>query len=155
MDIAARTAFLHGVADGSTALRDVGGLSAGDVDAIARVGAAALQGARYGLAEQVFAALAALEPDAPVHLFHLALARQGNGDVDGAIAAVTQQLDACVGDDDDDVARALLLRAELRGRTDRALALADLTAARALSSSAARAVVDAALGGAAAPRGAR
>jgi hypothetical protein len=146
MDRSEREDFLRGLAGGTTALRDVGRLSGGDVDAIARVGAAALQGGRYALAEQVFDALVALEPDVPLHLFHLALARQGRGDIDGAVVAVTAQLQACAGVDDDDVARALLLRAELRGRADRDQALADLAAARDLTSPAARAVVDAAWG---------
>jgi hypothetical protein len=155
MDGSERTAFLQGIADGSIALADVGGLGTDDVDAIARVGAAALAGGRFALAEQVFAALAALDPRTPVHRLHLALARQGRGDVDGAIAAVSDQLTLCAAGDDEDVARGLLLRAELLGRTDRTAALADLGAARALSSAAARAVVDAALGSRPAPAGGR
>ena len=146
MQLAEREAFLRGVVDGTVALVDVGGLPPADVDAIARVGAAALQGGRFGLAEQVFSALAALDPRAPVHLLHLALARQGKGDFAGAVDACTTLLDRCAGVDDDDVARALLLRAELRGRTDRDGALADLSVARALNSPSSRAVVDAALG---------
>ena len=145
MDLAQRQQFLSGVADGSTALRDVGGLHATDVDAIARVGAASLQAGRFEQAEQVFAALAALEPDVPVHALHVAIARQGRGDVDGAVAALGKLL-AVPRADDEDVARALLLRAELCGRTNREQALADLTAARSLASTAAKKVVDALLG---------
>ena len=76
-----------------------------------------------------------------------ALALQGDADIDGAIAAISQVLRRQPDGDDDEVARALLLRAELLGRTDRDAALADLVRARALSSPAARSVVDAAIPG--------
>jgi tetratricopeptide (TPR) repeat protein len=159
MDLGEREQLLRGIADGDVALRDVGGLSPQDVFAIARVGAAAMQGGRYTQAASVFSALIALEPRETTHRLHLALAHQGEGDVDAALAA----LDALLGlagdreadpdldpdlDDDlaDDLARAWLLRAELLGRTDRHAALAALAAARALTSPAAVAVVDAALG---------
>ncbi|MDP2342337.1 MAG: hypothetical protein Q8O67_15385 [Deltaproteobacteria bacterium] len=151
MDLAQRQSFLSGVAEGRTALRDVGGLGAADVDAIARVGAASLQAGRFEQAEQVFVALSALEPDVSVHALHIALARQGKGDVAGAIEALSQMLRSQTADDgsfvdDEDVARALLLRAELCGRTNREQALQDLTSARALTSPLARKVVDALLG---------
>ena len=156
MDLAQRQSFLTGVADGTTALRDVGGLGAVDVDAIARVGAASLMAGRFEQAEQVFVALSALEPDVPVHALHVALARQGRGDLKGAIEAVTSLLTSSTAPDgslvdDEDVARALLLRAELCGRTTtdaagRARALQDLTLARGLRSPLARKVVDAVLG---------
>ncbi len=160
MDLVDREHFLENVATGRTALRDVGGLGAGDVDAIARVGAAALQGGRFAQAEQVFVALAALEPDVPAHWLHVAVARQGRGDVDGAVVACASLLHKTAsrsGDDDEaqvDRARAFLLRAELCGRSNADQARADLAAARALTSPAARAVVDAALGtsSAAAPK---
>ncbi len=151
MDLGEREQLLRGIADGDVALRDVGGLSPQDVFAIARVGAAAMQGGRYTQAASVFSALIALEPRQTTHRLHLALAHQGEGDVDAALAA----LDALLGlagdrdadpDLDDDLARAWLLRAELLGRTDRDAALAALVAARALTSAAAVAVVDAALG---------
>jgi len=149
MDLGEREQLLRGIADGDVALRDIGGLSAQDIFAIARVGAAAMQGGRYAQAADVFSALAALEPRVTAHRLHLALAHQGGGDVDAALAA----LDALLGiaahadaDLGDDVARAWLLRAELLGRTDRDAALAALAAARALTSPAAVAVVDAALG---------
>lgn len=150
MDLVEREELLRGIADGDVALRDIGGLSARDIFAIARVGAAAMQGGRYAQAAEVFTALAALEPRVTAHRLHLALAHQGEGDVDAALDA----LDALLGivdahadaDLGDDVARAWLLRAELLGRTDRDAALAALAAARALTSPAAVAVVDAALG---------
>jgi tetratricopeptide (TPR) repeat protein len=148
MDLVDRQRFLSGLADGSTALRDVGMLSPHDVDAIARVGAAALTGGRYQQAEQVFFALTALEPDQPLHWLHVAVARQGRGDVDGAVAALGALLQQSDDDEagEEDRARALLLRAELTGRRDAAAARADLAAARALSSAGAKKVVDAALG---------
>lgn len=153
MDLVERERFLTDVASGRVALRDLGGLSGVDVDAIARVGAAALVGGRFAPAEQVFVALTALEPDVPAHWLHVALARQGRGDVDGAVAACTALLRAVSDADCEDAARALLLRAELCGRTKPDDARADLAAARALPSPAARAVVDAALG--LSPKGAR
>lgn len=149
MDLVEREQLLRGIADGDVALRDVGGLSSQDVFAIARVGAAAMQGGRFAQAVDVFAALTALEPRVVVHHLHLALAHQGAGDVDAALAALDALLriaSAADSNDSDDVARALLLRAELLGRTDRDAALTALGAARALTSPAAVAVVDAALG---------
>lgn len=144
MELGERERFLEGVATGSTALRDVGMLSPHDLDAIARVGAAALTGGRFEQAEQVFSALAALDPGAVVHWLHVAVARQGKGDVKGAVDACARVVDAGV--DDEDTARALLLRAELLGRTDRAGAGRDLATARAMTSPGAKKVVDAALG---------
>jgi tetratricopeptide (TPR) repeat protein len=157
MDLGEREQLLRGIADGDVALRDVGGLSPQDVFAIARVGAAAMQGGRYTQAASVFSALIALEPRETTHRLHLALAHQGEGNVDAALAALDALLglagerdadpDLDLDDDlDDDLARAWLLRAELLGRTDRDAALAALAAARALTSPAAVAVVDAALG---------
>jgi tetratricopeptide (TPR) repeat protein len=149
MDLGDREQLLRGIADGDVALRDVGGLSAQDVFAITRVGAAAMQGGRFAQAAGVFAALTALEPRVMDHHLHLALARQGEGDVDAALAAldalqaVAERTDS---DDGDTIARAWLLRAELLGRSDRAAALEALQAARALTSPAAVAVVDTALG---------
>lgn len=150
LDLDAREALLAQVADGDVALRDVGALSSADVFAIARVGAAAMQGGRYAQAAGVFAALCALEPRVAAHRLHLALARQGEGDVGAALQALDDH-DAVATTDDaaadhDDVARALLLRAELLGRSDRDAALSALSRARALRSPAAVAVVDAALG---------
>jgi len=147
VELAAREALLQDVADGRVALSDVGGLSSDDVFAIARVGAAAMQGGRFAQAASVFRALQALQPRVTVHGLHLALALQGDADIDGAIAAISDVLGRLVDRDDDEVARALLLRAELLGRTDRDRALADLVRARALSSTAARSVVDAAIPG--------
>ena len=135
--------FFNGVENGSVALKDAGQLNGADVDAIARVGAAALQGGRFAQAEQVFVALTALDPAQKVHWLHVAVARHGKGDVDGAVAA----LGNVIGNgDDEDAARALLLRAELTGRTDASAARNDLGRARALTSPAAKKIVDAALG---------
>ena len=149
LDLADRQSFLSGVAAGRTALRDVGGLGGADVDAIARVGAASLQAGRFEQAERVFVALSALEPDVRVHALHVALARQGKGDVDGAVTALAPLL-AAGHDDDEDVGRGLLLRAELCGRTNsptsREQALRDLGAARALRSPGAKKVVEALMG---------
>ena len=87
MDLGEREQLLRGIADGDVALRDVGGLSPQDVFAIARVGAAAMQGGRYTQAASVFSALIALEPRETTHRLHLALAHQGEGNVDAALAA--------------------------------------------------------------------
>lgn len=138
--------FFTGVENGSVALKDAGQLSGADVDAIARVGAAALQGGRFAQAVQVFTALTALEPNEKVHALHLALALHGGGDVAGAVAALGRVVDAA--HDDEDSARALLLRAELTGRSDAAAARGDLARARALTAPAAKKLVDAALGAA-------
>jgi tetratricopeptide (TPR) repeat protein len=151
MDLSQREQLLADIADGNVALRDVGGLAIADIFAIARVGAAAMQGGRFSQAADVFQALCALEPDVAEHRLHLAFARQGEGDVDGALEAALQALDiAALAVDDVDTgevqARALLLRAELHGRADRQAALDDLAAAAALTQPSARAVVDVALG---------
>lgn len=149
-DLAAREALLARVADGEVALRDVGMLSASDVFGIARVGAAAMQGGRFAQAAGVFSALCALEPKVSLHRLHLALAHQGANDVAAALLALDEHQRIVAIDpaqaDSDEGARALLLRAELLGRTDRDAALQALVAARALRSPAAVAVVDAALG---------
>ena len=139
-------AFFSGITDGSVSLKDAGQLHAADVFAIARVGAAALQGGRFAQAEQVFVALAALEPKERAHWLHVAAARHGAGNVDGAVSALGEFLARADGVDDEDVARALLLRAELAGRTNVDLARGDLGRARALTSAPAKKLVDAALG---------
>lgn len=149
MELVERERLLRGIADGDVALRDVARLSAQDVFAIARVGAAAMQGGRFAQAAEVFSALTALEPRVTSHHLHLALARQGEGDVDAALNALDALQDLVEhtdSDDGDTVARAWLLRAELLGRRDHDAALGALNAARALTSPAAVAVVDAALG---------
>ena len=148
MELNAREDLLRGVADGTVALRDVGGLSAADIFAIARQGAAAMQGGRFSQAADVFAALVALEPDELAHRVHLALARQGQGEGAVAIAVLDELLARAGSADGEHVARALLLRAELTGAADRPAALRDLAKALSLTSTAAQAVVDAALPGA-------
>jgi hypothetical protein len=153
MDLAARQQFLTDLADHKVALRDVGGLSAADITAIAAVGAAALQAGRHAQAVTVFAGLSALAPDEPLHLLHLAAAQQAGGDVAAAEEAVSRFLDDsaphAAARDDGDVARAYLLRAELRGRNAPEGALADLQAAQALAarSKAAAAAVGPLFGG--------
>ncbi len=151
MDLGHRERFLQDIANGDVAIRDVAGLGVGDVFAIARVGAAAMQGGRFSQAADVFQALSALEPHVAEHRLHLALARQGEGDVDGALDAAQDALDVATRaapdvDTGEVQARALLLRAELHGRDNRQAALEDLAAAAALTLPSARTVVDVALG---------
>jgi hypothetical protein len=54
MDLGHRERFLQDIANGDVAIRDVAGLGVGDVFAIARVGAAAMQGGRFSQAADVF-----------------------------------------------------------------------------------------------------
>lgn len=156
MSLRERENLLRAIADGDVSLGFALGVRGDDVAALTRVGAAALATGRGELAERVFSGLMALEPHARVHALHLAAARHARGDAVGALAAVNAALDGTpampaapasavaassapverlLADDEVD---ALLLRAELRGRTDPAAALADLTRARALSSDTAR-----------------
>lgn len=140
-------ALLNDLADGRVSLKDFTGLGAKDVDAIARVGASALQGGRFELAVKVFAALVALEPQQALHQLHQAVAQQKAGHRDDAIASLTEFLDSDLPKALADVAQALLLRAELVGTKDKAAAARDLGAARALASRSAEArrVVEAVL----------
>ncbi|HEY4223649.1 MAG TPA: hypothetical protein VGO62_19970 [Myxococcota bacterium] len=124
-------ALLSGIVDGSVALS--GGLAAGDVDAIARVGAAALAGSRFDVARTVFTGLAALEPKNARHLLHLGAVEHAAGQRDAALAALTRFLDADLARSSADIAQALLLRAEVFGASDKAAAGLDLAAAKALA----------------------
>lgn len=136
--------LLSGIADGSVALKDVAMLAPNDLDAIARAGAAALQGKRFDVARTVFQGLAALDGKNALHLLHLAAVEQAAGCTDAAVDALGQFLDADVVKNNADVARALLMRAELLAAVDKDRAGLDLAAARALAarSADARAVVE-------------
>ncbi len=136
--------LLAGLADGSVPLRKAAGLSARDVAALAQLGAASFQGKRFDAAARVYAALAAIEPDQPAHLLHLAYAEAGAGKVRPVCDAVQRFLDLDVAQDPADVARALLLRATTLQGTDQQQAAADVFAARALAarSPAAKKVVE-------------
>jgi hypothetical protein len=133
-----RETLLERLATGEVPLAVAFDVAAEDIAALTRVGAAALAGGRHELAERVFAGLAALAPHQRVHALHLAAARHARGDSAGALEAVN----ACLGGDGgaldrDDEVEALLLRAELCGRTDPDAALADLSRARSLQTAAA------------------
>lgn len=130
-DEAAR--LIEALAEGGVTLKDLAQLSATDVDAIAKVGASAVQSGRFELAVRVFSCLAELDPGEPLHLLHCAVAHQGAGQRAEAITQLTRFLDADVPKTLPDVARALLLRAELHGAANRPAAAADLLAARALA----------------------
>ncbi|MBI1946354.1 MAG: hypothetical protein HYS27_11690 [Deltaproteobacteria bacterium] len=125
--------LIEALAQGGVALKDVAGLTPADMDAIAKVGASAIQSGRFELAVRVFSSLAALDPGEPLHLLHCAFAHKGAGQRDLAIEQLGRFLDADVPKALPDVARALLLRAELHGAGNRAAAAADLLAARALA----------------------
>jgi tetratricopeptide (TPR) repeat protein len=136
--------LLRGIADGRVALKDAALLDDVDLDAVARVGAAALEGKRFDVARTVFRGLAAIDPRNAQHLLHLGAVEHAAGNVDDAIDALTRFLDADLARDAGDVARALLLRAELFGARDKIAARNDLAAAHELArtSTAARAVVE-------------
>lgn len=148
VDVAEREQMLKDFADGAIGFATLGGLSDGDLFAIGRVGAAAMQAGRFEQAIRVFVALSTLDPRQPKHAFHLALAQQGQGDLDGAAHTVRQQLRQAQHDgrDDDITARLYLLLAELLGGSDQAGALDALNAAVALKSPEAQKVVTAAVG---------
>ncbi len=136
-------ALLQGIVDGHVALKDAGRLSPADIDAIARVGAAALQSQRFDVARTVFTGLVALDPANAQHLLHLGAVEQAAGCSAAAVDALTRFIDADVAKSGGDVARALLMRAELLGLSDKKSAEVDFAAARALAerSPSARAVV--------------
>ena len=136
--------LLGGIADGRVALKDVAMLAPGDIDAIARVGAAALQGKRFDVARTVFAGLAALDAKNAIHLLHLGAVEHAAGRLEEAVDALSRFIDVDLHKSGADVARALLLRAEILGGVDKRRAALDLTAARALAarSPEARAVVE-------------
>jgi hypothetical protein len=115
------------------ALRDLAGVSADELAALARLGAAAYQGQRFGDARRVFEGLAALEPDRAVHQFHLALAAAGEKDTNVALAALARYFDLDDAKDPGDVARALMLRVQLCHTADRPQAEADYAVLRALA----------------------
>lgn len=118
---------------GGVSLKDIAGLSRDDIAAVARVGASAIQAGRYDAAVKVFEALEALDASDPLHVLHLAIAHHRAAHRDEAIESLTRFLDADLPKELPDVARALLLRAELVGAHDRAAAARDLMAARALA----------------------
>jgi hypothetical protein len=88
-----------------------------------------------------FAALAALEPDRPAHLFHLAYACRASRDDEAARKWIDRYLSSPLSDEDR--ARGLMLRIDACARTDRQQAERDLVEVRALASHspAARAVL--------------
>lgn len=125
--------LLAALAEGGVSLKDVAGLSTGDVNAVAKVGASALQSGRFDLAVKVFSSLLSLDPGNAQHLLHLAVAHQGAAQRELAVDALTRFLDVDLPKPLTDVARALLLRAELMGPTDKPAAARDLAAARVLA----------------------
>lgn len=131
-----RETLLQRLASGDVPLAVAFDVAAEDLAALTRVGAAALVGGRHELAERVFTGLAALAPHEPIHALHLAAARHARGDVVGALAAVDEALVLDANGNSalerDDEVDALLLRAELRGRSAPDAALADLSRARTL-----------------------
>ncbi len=111
-----------------------------DVDAVARLGAAALVGQQWPRALKIFAALCALQPESMTHRLHLACVQRAMGQN----AALRDSLDLLVDSAHDDdkalVAEALRMRAQLRvAQDDRAGARGDLAAARQLDVSSANA----------------
>lgn len=115
-------------------LAALAGVAPSDVDALARVGASALVAGRAELACKVFRGLSALEPAVPAHRLHLAAAERAHGNLAAALSA----LDSVIADtaaDDAVKVHALLLRAELVARTDRAAAKGDLARAKDLAAS--------------------
>lgn len=132
-DANATRALIEAIASGAVPLKDLAGLSHNDLDAIARLGASALQGGRLALALEVFTGLEALDPEQPLHVLHQAVVHKAAGRRAEAIDAVTRFLDADLPKGLPDAARALLLRAELLGATDKEAAARDLMAARALA----------------------
>jgi tetratricopeptide (TPR) repeat protein len=116
-------------------LRQLSGLGGADVEAIARLGAAALAGNRPADAATIFGALEALDPSNAQHSFHRAYAEAAAGQRARAIAACDRFLE--VGEDaasPADTVRALLLRAGQRDSADARLIASDLAAARFIAS---------------------
>lgn len=128
-----RMNLLSSFADGSTPPKDLIGLSLRDIEALAQLAAAAMVAKRFDQARRVFDALAALDPGEHRHLLHLAYACAGASDV----AATRDAVDRLVGLDAqipaDDLARALLLRAEAVAASDRDQAERDMVAVRVLA----------------------
>jgi Tfp pilus assembly protein PilF len=123
-----RVAWLTEVVDGKS-LAAALSISAADVDAVARLGAAALAAGRVDRAEQVFSALVALEPHQAAHRFHLAVVLHHAHRDDEA----RSHLDVVIVGDATGMikAEALQLRAQIRAAKDRIGALRDLADARA------------------------
>lgn len=127
MNLEERLALLGGLTKGG--MRDLAGLTAADVGAVSHFAAAAFQSKKFEISAKAFAALAALEPDSPLHLVHLAHALAGQGDKVGAVEAIDRFLAQERPGSAADMVRALMLRAELVAGTDRVGAENDLKAA--------------------------
>jgi hypothetical protein len=124
-----------GSLDGS--ISALAGVAAGDVDAIARVGASALLTGRAALAQKVFAGLAALEPAVGRHRLFLAEAHKLAGDSAGARATLDALIDDAAADEAT-LVHALVARATLRS-ADRDGARSDLSRAKVLAEGSAEA----------------
>jgi hypothetical protein len=118
-------------ADGAALLQ----LSPADVDAVARLGAAALVGKQLPRAHKIFEGLCALQPAVMTHRLHLACVHAAMGNH----AAARANLDIVVDANPSDtrlLSEALHMRAELRAKDDREGARADLGAARKVAANA-------------------
>jgi hypothetical protein len=135
MTDATRAELLSRIERGEIAVRDLAGLTEGDIRAIEHVGRVAFEGGRYDKAAKIFGGLAALEPDRPEHVLRRAFALSAAGKRELAVEIVTGYLELEAQFPPEDLVRALLLRAQLVTETDAEGARADVVLARVIAES--------------------
>jgi hypothetical protein len=128
-----RAELISRIEAGDIPLRDLAGLSREDIQLLEHLGRTAYESGRYDKAARIFAGLEELEPDRPEHILRRAYAEAATSDPGIAVFSLTKYLGLEIRFPPDDLARALLLRAELRMKSDPAAARADVRLAQALA----------------------
>jgi predicted Zn-dependent protease len=128
-----RAELMTKIEAGEVPLRDLAGLSKTDIQALEHVGRVAFESGRFEKAIEIFRGLEALEPDRPEHILRRAYAEVRAGRTGIAISTLNDYLDQEIQYPPEDLARALLLRAQLNLDRDPPKARADVAVAKALS----------------------
>jgi hypothetical protein len=128
-----RAELLSRIERGEVPLREVAGLSRDEIRVLEHVGRVAFETGRFEKAVHIFAGLEALEPDRPEHILRRAYAEVEAGMSGVAIFSLTKYLSLEIQYPPEDLARALLLRAQLSIESNPARARADVELAQALS----------------------
>jgi regulator of sirC expression with transglutaminase-like and TPR domain len=124
---------LDRLARGELTLRDLAGLEASELEALAHLGRAAFESGHFDRAARVFAGLERIEPDVPVHVLRRAHAEARDGRASAALDALNRYLDREEHRPKSDLQEALLLRANLLRTADPEAAYHDVQAAQILA----------------------
>src|SRR5688500_2438276 len=120
-----RAELIDRIERGEIPLRDLAGLGSDDIRLLEHLGRVAFESGRYEKAAQIFAGLEQLEPDRPEHILRRAYAEAETSDPSLAVFSLTKYLGLELKFPPADLARALLLRAQLSSKRSPETARAD------------------------------